>query len=355
VSPQQQALHTVAVGYQTGDALAFECDVLVLKYAQGFHGVDLAAARALESAGVAAEQLTPEVGRHILVPSKGAIKAKSVLLLGTPTLRTFGYGNIEELARRALEVLLLEAPETRDVGMTLHGPNLGLDVTECAQRQIFGIQSALRESRFPRRLQAVTIVERNPDRIEVLQSLLKNDGAHTFQPFRAEASEERGGVAVIAPVQDRVEVRRTFVYSSEPDAGQPGSVFVAMPFDKAMRTVWKYGIYQPVHEANLNCERMDEVHFTGDILDRMKALIERAELVIADITGNNPNVLIELGYAWGVHRPTLLLLQGEEALIDPKTLPFDVRTQRCLFYEDAVDLEEKLKALLTGLKLTRRG
>jgi hypothetical protein len=98
---------------------------------------------------------------------------------------------------------------------------------------------------------------------------------------------------------------------------------------------------------------MDEQSFTGDVLDRMKTLIERAALVIADITGNNPNVFLELGYAWGLGRGTLLLAQRDEGS-GQTDLPFDVRTQRCLLYDDAVDLEQQLKAALDGMSLSRR-
>lgn len=352
--PPTKNPRVISVGYEQGDAFDLQCDVLALKYAQDFYGVDRAVSRALQAAGVDIEQLRPEVGRHVLVPSRGVVKARSVLLLGVPPLPSFGYANVEEFARRVLEVLLLEAPETTHVGMTLHGANFGLDVVECARRQVAGIQSALHESRFPRVLKAVTIVERDPDRIEVLQELLRGNRGHTFEVLRAPELHGRGRVTILAPQRNDVEVRGTFIYTSDPDAGQPASVFVAMPFDKKMRTVWKYGIQKPIHEAGLNCERMDEMHFTGDILDRMKALIQRAGLVIADITGNNPNVFLELGYAWGLGRATLLLVQRDEASGQQTQLPFDVRTQKCLFYEDAVDLEEQLRKALDGMNLTSR-
>jgi len=36
-------------------------------------------------------------------------------------------------------------------------------------------------------------------------------------------------------------------------------------------------------------------------LDQVKKEIESATLVIADITGSNPNVYLKVGYAWGNH------------------------------------------------------
>ena len=41
----------------------------------------------------------------------------------------------------------------------------------------------------------------------------------------------------------------------------------------------------------------------------------------------NPNVMLEIGYARALHKPVLLLTDA------PDTLPFDLRTQRALFYK----------------------
>ena len=53
---------------------------------------------------------------------------------------------------------------------------------------------------------------------------------------------------------------------------------------------------------------------------------------------------LEVGYAWGKGRPTVLLAANEAEL------KFDVRGQRCLTYERIRDLEEALIRELTELK-----
>jgi hypothetical protein len=117
-----------------------------------------------------------------------------------------------------------------------------------------------------------------------------------------------------------------------------------MPFDEALDDVFHYGIQAPVNAAGYLCERADLTAFTGDILARIKARIETAALVIAELSGANPNVFLEVGYAWGKERPTILLVQ------DTQKLPFDVRGQRCLVYKRIRDLEEALGQELQGLK-----
>lgn len=73
--------------------------------------------------------------------------------------------------------------------------------------------------------------------------------------------------------------------------------YAAMPFNKELQDVYVFGIQGPVNEAGYLCERMDMVSFTGDILARIKSRIETAALVIADLSGANANVYLEVGYA----------------------------------------------------------
>ena len=117
-----------------------------------------------------------------------------------------------------------------------------------------------------------------------------------------------------------------------------------MPFEKNMEDVFDYGIQGPTRSQAFLSERIDNESITRDILDRVKKRIDTAAVVIADLTSANPNVYLEVGYAWGKNRPTILLAkEGEE-------LKFDVRGQRCLKYERIKDLELSLAKELTDLK-----
>jgi hypothetical protein len=154
------------------------------------------------------------------------------------------------------------------------------------------------------------------------------------------AREERQGHAatILTPKGlEALDVSRSTV-ETKPHA------FVAMPFKKEMDDVFYYGIQGPVRAAGFLCERVDQEAFTGNILDRVKRKIETAAVIIAELTGANPNVYLEVGYAWGTGRPTVLLATGEHEL------QFDVRGQRCLTYERIRDLEEALTNELTELK-----
>ena len=116
-----------------------------------------------------------------------------------------------------------------------------------------------------------------------------------------------------------------------------------MPFAESFEDVFYYGIAPPVRAAGLLCERIDQVPFTGDVITRMKERISSSTAVIADLSDANPNVYLEIGYAWGVEIPCILICNRKT---DPK---FDVRGQRCLLYGSIKELEKILSAELLAL------
>ncbi len=79
-------------------------------------------------------------------------------------------------------------------------------------------------------------------------------------------------------------------------------------------------------------------------MQRVRERIEQAAVVIAELTGANANVYLEVGYAWGCKRPTILLISEE------KDLMFDVKGYRCLAYKSSIrSLEQMLEKELNGL------
>lgn len=121
-------------------------------------------------------------------------------------------------------------------------------------------------------------------------------------------------------------------------------IFVAMPFKVEMEDIFHYAIRRAVKANGFNCERVDLSSFTGSILQYVRERIETAAAVIADLTGENPNVHLELGYAWGKGVPTVLIAQNTDELC------FDVRDQRCIEYRSIKALEESLTLELSKLK-----
>jgi nucleoside 2-deoxyribosyltransferase len=55
-----------------------------------------------------------------------------------------------------------------------------------------------------------------------------------------------------------------------------------------------------------------DIQFGGSIEQTIRQMIERSDFVIADLTGNNPNVMYEIGLAQGVGKSVLPIVQESE-------------------------------------------
>ena len=312
---------------QNTDVIDFPCDALVLKYAQAFHGADAAVATMLSDASTKELSLTPAPGDYTLVTGKGLPGPKHVLFVGVPDLYDFDYAEIRKFARHSMQILSNQMPDASRIAMTMHGIGYGLDEREAFSSQVAGLMDALKDGAVPTSLERVTIVERNQDRAERLRLILKE-----ILPALETGDINRGTIDLPGSITE------VGVHSD-----RKKHVFVAMPLGEDMEDIYIFGIQEPVNAAGFLCERVDMNTFTGDILARIKSRIETASLVIADLTGAHPNVYLEVGFAWGKNRPTLLISKMQDEL------KFDVRGQRCVIYKSISDLAKKLEAELGGL------
>lgn len=325
--PQPSSIRVVVL---SEDVLRHQSDVLVLKHAQGLYGADGAAHSQLVSAGV--NPKLPKTGLHQIVASASALGAERVLFIGVEPLSQFGYGEIREFGRRAMSILASERLRTRHVSLTIHGPGYGLDETESFESELAGVIEAIAQNDYPSELETVTFVERDRSRARRLAVVLTK--------LLPTGRLERTGSGPLAGLDKAAKTTlRTAGYAS---ASKP-RVFVAMPFAEEMGDVFHYGIQGAVNSAGYLAERADLAKFTGDVMEWVRTRISSANLVIADLTSANPNVYLEVGYAWGKGVPTVLLAKGAEGL------KFDVRGQRCIVYSNIKELEEKLTGELQGL------
>lgn len=83
---------------------------------------------------------------------------------------------------------------------------------------------------------------------------------------------------------------------SPPTAPKP-FVFVLMPFAQEFDDIYKFGIKGAAQEVGAYAERVDEQMFVEGILERIFNQISKADVIVADMTGRNPNVFYEVGYA----------------------------------------------------------
>jgi len=80
--------------------------------------------------------------------------------------------------------------------------------------------------------------------------------------------------------------------------------------------------------AKVDPQRADEILGLNPVIEKIESAIEGAAICIAEVTEDNPNVWLELGYALALRRPTVILCERGTR---PK-LPFDVQHRPVVFY-----------------------
>jgi hypothetical protein len=89
---------------------------------------------------------------------------------------------------------------------------------------------------------------------------------------------------------------------------------------------------------------------TGALSEQVQSSIKRAEFVVADLTGANPNVLFEVGLALGLSKPVLLLSQGTA------DVPADLHRQQVAMYrpDDLDTVRRYLELWLRDVRARRQ-
>jgi len=91
--------------------------------------------------------------------------------------------------------------------------------------------------------------------------------------------------------------------------------------------VFKYIIDPVCRECDFTPERADHLDEPGMITSQIIQRVMNDQLVIADLTGRNPNVYYELSLRHALRKPLVQLIHKDE------TLPFDVQNMRTISYD----------------------
>lgn len=104
-------------------------------------------------------------------------------------------------------------------------------------------------------------------------------------------------------------------------------IFLVIPFTADYKDIGQL-VRQAVQDANHQLIRMDEMMATAlSISEHLHDEINKADLIIADISDLNPNVMYELGVAQSLGKPIIPISRKGE------TVPFDIASIRVIFYD----------------------
>lgn len=116
--------------------------------------------------------------------------------------------------------------------------------------------------------------------------------------------------------------------NSTPQANKSQSVFVMMPFETSFDDVFS-AVKDSIDsvDESMRVIRLDEVRSAGFITQDMVEQIRRSAVCLADVTGANPNVMWEVGFAAALGKPLIAINQQDSLL------PFDIKDVRTLMYD----------------------
>jgi hypothetical protein len=123
--------------------------------------------------------------------------------------------------------------------------------------------------------------------------------------------------------------------------------FVIMPYRDELHFMYLYLKLRLEQEfPGLICDRADKQALTGLLKDKIARSINAADVIIADCTGANPNVLYELGMAHALGKETILITADTA-----ETAPTDIRAYEFIPYQpyDEQKLVTQLKQALASI------
>ena len=106
-------------------------------------------------------------------------------------------------------------------------------------------------------------------------------------------------------------------------SAQP-TAFVIMPFGEGFDEVYGLFVAETLRKAGNDVVQPDDVRTQQNILKDIITGLASADLIVAHLSDNNPNVYYELGVAHGLRQTTVLLTQNLDEL------PFDLRSYRVI-------------------------
>lgn len=123
---------------------------------------------------------------------------------------------------------------------------------------------------------------------------------------------------------------------------KPKSVFILTPFNDRYLNDYK-AIEQACINIGISVSRGDEERINGDILSYIVSQICSSQLIIANISGRNPNVFYELGIAQALGKPAIIVSKGA------KDIPFDLKNRQIIIYDSLSDLTSKIQKAVVSV------
>lgn len=126
---------------------------------------------------------------------------------------------------------------------------------------------------------------------------------------------------------------------------RPNTAFIMMAIDKNQPDLEdiKNAFKDVCREFGITAMTADEIEHESGVTDRILEEIETNEFLIADLTGERPNVYYEIGHAHALNKRVHLFRKTGTKL------HFDVAHRKCPEYVNTTDLKEQLRKRMVTL------
>ena len=114
-----------------------------------------------------------------------------------------------------------------------------------------------------------------------------------------------------------------------------------MPFDGRFNRVYA-ALQAAADKVGMTCLRADDIWRHQQIMDDIIDLIWRARVIVADLSGKNPNVFYEAGIAYTIGREVIPITQSMD------DVPFDLRSIRSVPYLNNEEGRAELQAAVVS-------
>ncbi len=126
--------------------------------------------------------------------------------------------------------------------------------------------------------------------------------------------------------------------------------FVIQEFDEGGTFDRRYSetVAPTLQKVGVRPQRADQILGLQPVVEKIESAIRGAHICVADVSTDNPNVWLEVGYALALDRPTVILC--DKAM--RKRLPFDIQHRPVIFYrtDSRSGFDELEKELLKNVK-----
>jgi predicted nucleotide-binding protein len=95
--------------------------------------------------------------------------------------------------------------------------------------------------------------------------------------------------------------------------------FIVTPFDPAGFRI-RDAISRALREISIEVTGADQMPHGESLIESITQSIESADIIIADLTRQNPNVMYEVGFAHALRKPTLIIVSKEQKKALPSNL-----------------------------------